>query len=164
MKKWFVCLGLIYGIFTAAVSHPVHVSVVNITIEGSMIQLKINTFVDDWETAYFHYHGTSVQLKMAENLEDTWFNDYLAASLVISAGSKENKIDFETDTIYFNDLSMTLEMHAELNEEPDSLYIYNAILTDIFFDQTNLLIYSQRGRERGIRFDYHKHEDIVKLK
>ncbi|MCF8345742.1 MAG: hypothetical protein K9G38_00910 [Bacteroidales bacterium] len=164
MKKWYLFLWLISGIFTTAASHPVHVSVINITIEGSMIQLKINTFIDDWETAFFHYHGTSVKLKMSENLEGTWFNDYLASSLVISAGSKENKIKFETDTIFFNDLSMTLEMHAELKEEPDSLYIYNAILTDIFADQTNLLIYSHRDMERGIKFDYHKHEDVVKLK
>jgi hypothetical protein len=164
MKKWFLCLWLIPGIFSVADSHPVHVSVVNITIDGSSLQLKINTFVDDWETAYYHYHGTSIQLKIKENLESKWFNDYLAASLVISTGKEENKIGFATDTIYFNDLSMTVEMHAELKEEPDSLYIYNAILTDIFADQTNLLIYSHRGRERGIRFDYYKHEDVVKLK
>lgn len=164
MKKRGLLLIMFMFLFTTATAHPVHVSVVNIHFEGSTLRMRISTFVDDWETAYFHYHGKPIQLKKPENLESNWFKKYFQASLVVSANKKDNRLGFVTDTIYFNELSMTIEMHAELKETPDSLYIYNAILTDIFTDQTNLLIYSYKGKEKGIRFDYFKHEEVVKLK
>ncbi|MEX0981715.1 MAG: DUF6702 family protein [Bacteroidales bacterium] len=148
---------------TNLLTHPVHVSVVNISIDGLLMNVTLQTFVDDWETAYFHYFGKSIQLKEPENLEGEWFNSYFLESFRISSKNSKSRIHLIKDTIHFNDLSMKMEMHAQLKEEPDSLYIYNSILTDIFADQTNLLIYSVNGLEKGIRFDYYKHEDIVTL-
>jgi len=43
------------------------------------------------------------------------------------------------------------------------LYIYNAILTDVFPDQSNLVIYGFKQRERGIKFDTRKQDAEVKL-
>lgn len=146
-----------------ASTHPVHVSVVNITIDGLLLNVTVNTFVDDWETAYFHYYGKSIQLKNRANLKGDWFNEYFQSSFRIGVNKSDTGIELVKDTVYFNDLSMTIEMHAKLKDEPKSLYIYNAILTDIFADQTNLLIYSTDDTEKGIRFDYHKHEEELIL-
>jgi hypothetical protein len=146
-----------------ASTHPVHVSVVNITIEGVLLNVTLNTFVDDWETAYFHYYGKSIQLKNRANLEGEWFNEYFQKSFRIGVNTSDTVLELVKDTVYFNDLSMTIEMHAKLKDEPNSLYIYNAILTDIFADQTNLLIYSTDDKENGIRFDYYKHEEELIL-
>jgi hypothetical protein len=147
-----------------ASTHPVHVSVVNITIDGLQLSVTVNTFVDDWETAYFHYYGKSIQLKNRANLKEGWFTSYFQNSFKIGIDSSNIGIHLVTDTVYFNDHSMTIEMHAKLKDEPKSLYIYNAILTDIFADQTNLLIYSTDGVEKGLRFDYYKHEEVVTLR
>lgn len=163
MIKRSVFLLICLVITINSLTHPVHVSVVNISIDGLLMNVRIQTFVDDWETAYFHYFGKSIQFKEPENLKNEWFNHYLYESFKISSENRENRIKLIKDTIYFNDLSMTMEMHAKLKEEPDSLYIYNSILTDIFADQTNLLIYSMNGQEKGIRFDYYKHEEFVTL-
>ena len=159
------CIFLLTCLLTSLNSfpHPVHVSVVNISINGLLMNVNIQTFVDDCETAYFHYYGKSIQLKKTENLEGEWFNQYFLESFRISIKNRNSRIHLIKDTIYFNDLSMRMEMHAKLKEEPDSLYIYNSILTDIFADQTNLLIYSVNGQEKGIRFDYYKHEEFVTL-
>jgi hypothetical protein len=148
---------------TCSLAHPVHVSVVNIAIDGKLMKVTVNTFVDDWETAYYHYHGKGIQLKKHENHSGEWFLGYFHDSFRIREERHCNQLKFSIDTIYFNDLSMTMEMHTDLNKEPKSLYIYNAILTDIFADQTNLLIYSAKGVEKGIRFDYYKHEEAVML-
>ena len=162
IKRLIILLFLSYTSINS-LSHPVHVSVVNISIDGLLMNVTVQTFVDDWETAYFHYFGKSIQLKEPENLEGEWFNQYFLESFKISTKNRESRIRFITDTIFFNDLSMTMKMHAKLKEEPDSLYIYNSILSDIFADQTNLLIYSRNGLEKGIRFDYYKHEEFVTL-
>ena len=163
MVKRLIILLMCSFTSTNSWTHPVHVSVVNISIDGLLMNISVQTFVDDWETAYFHFFGKSIQLQEPENLEGEWFNSYFLESFEISTKNRESRIHLIKDTIYFNDLSMTIEMHAKLKEEPDSLYIYNSILTDIFADQTNLLIYSVRGLEKGIRFDYYKHEEFVTL-
>jgi hypothetical protein len=54
-------------------------------------------------------------------------------------------------------------MHAEVREESNSLYIYNALLTDIYPDQTNLVILGFENRETGMKFDVIKHSELVKL-
>jgi hypothetical protein len=159
MSKRILLLSAIFFALQDASAHPVHVSVVNITIDGLILNVTVNTFVDDWETAYFHYYGESIQLKNLANLKGDWFDDYFQSSFRICLNKNETVLDLIKDTVYFNDLSMTIELHAFLKDEPKSLYIYNAILTDIFADQTNLLIYSTDQKEKGIRFDYYKHEE-----
>lgn len=163
MFKWIMLLSVFIISFQEASTHPVHVSVVNITVDGLLLNITVNTFVDDWETAYFHYFGESIQLKNRANLKGDWFNEYFQSSFRIAVNKSKAGLELVKDTIYFNDLSMTIEMHAKLKDEPKSLYIYNAILTDIFADQTNLLIYSTDDKEKGIRFDYHKHEEELML-
>jgi hypothetical protein len=131
---------------------------------NNRIECKINTFVDDWETAYFHYFGKQIDLKLVENHTSTWFNTYLKNSVKISFNNDDAELEFKTDTIYFDDLSMTLELHAELNNQAKSLYIYNALLTDIYPDQTNLVIFGFREKEIGIKFDLRKREEVLMLK
>ena len=59
---------------------------------------------------------------------------------------------------------MTIEMRGELRKAPKSLYIYNALLTDIFPDQNNLVIVSLDNKETGMKFDYKKKQKELKLK
>ena len=59
---------------------------------------------------------------------------------------------------------MTIEMEAQSQGKPNSLYIYNALLTDIYPDQTNLVIFGFKKKETGIKFDVKKHDAEVMLK
>lgn len=145
-------------------AHPLHVSVTNITMEENMLNITINTFVDDWETAYFHYYGKPIDLRAPGNTDNRWFRDYLEASFVVRTTKEGETMELIRDTITFDELSMKLELHINLGDQPKTLYIYNAILTDIFADQTNLLIFSAGGKQKGIKFDYNKQEDEMKLR
>ncbi|MFC2090062.1 DUF6702 family protein [Bacteroidota bacterium] len=162
-NKWLYILILLL-IPLQTEGHPVHVSVINLDFRGKELHVRIQTFIDDWETAYFHYNGDTINLSSPEHYNGRWFNDYFHQSFKI--GSHENKLftEFIRDTIYFQELSMTMELHIRLESVPKTLYIYNAILTDIFADQTNLLIYSLNGKEKGIKFDYKKKHEELKLR
>jgi hypothetical protein len=164
MKKIFLPILVFLVVHMDAAAHPLHVAVTNITLEGNQLKVTINTFVDDWETAYFHYYGKPISLKSPGNTETDWFRDYLAASFMLRTAKEGEVLEIVTDTITFDELSMKLELHATLREKPKTLYIYNAILTDIFADQTNLLIFSAGGKQKGIKFDYNKQEDELKLR
>jgi len=164
MKKLFTLTGLLLAMAIGVTAHPVHVSVVNITVDGELLKISINTFSDDWETAYFHYHGKQASLSTPEDMRDSWFMEYLEASFTVSFGEKDQQLNLVLDSVRFDNLSMHLEMYAILNEKPKTLYIYNAILTDIFYDQTNLLIYSSGNKEKGVKFDYHNKEEELNLR
>jgi hypothetical protein len=127
------------------------------------MKVSVSTFADDWETAYFHYFGETIKLNRVEKIKGEWFETYFNDSFYLK-NKNGDKFILEWDTIYINDHSIKLEMHAKLNPEVNSLYIYNSILTDIFADQTNLLIYSVNGKEQGIRFDYYKKNETVNLR
>lgn len=164
MRKLIFSSAFLLGCFLNVQAHPLHVSVTNITLEGKILNISVNTFVDDWETAYFHYYGKPISLKSPGNTDIQWFNDYLEASFIIRTAKGEEAMELVRDTITFDDMSMHLEMHIILGDNPKTLYIYNAILTDIFADQTNLTIFSVGGKQKGIKFDYNKREEELKLR
>ena len=70
----------------------------------------------------------------------------------------------EIDTVFLEEDAMTIEMHANVPSSPNSLYIYNSLLTDIFPDQTNLVIFIYGKKETGIKFDMKKHDAEVILR
>jgi len=153
MKKLFLALVGIFLLGNSLVAHPLHISIINVSIEGKEIIVSISTFVDDWEVAYFHYNSKLIDLTLEENYSGDWFINALNKSLKISENEKLPPLLLTFEKVTFNDLSMTIEMRGELRKTPKSLYIYNAILTDIFPDQSNLVIVSLDNKETGMKFD-----------
>jgi len=147
-----------------AQAHPLHLSITNITYENGKLNIRMKSFIDDWEVGYFHYHGKVVDFSDPVNRELPWFTDYLKKSFRISKGEEIPELTIELDSISIEEDAMTIEMHAKLPSNPNSLYIYNALLTDIYPDQTNLVIFVFENKETGIKFDVKKHEAEVILR
>ncbi|MBN1131473.1 MAG: hypothetical protein JXR52_00330 [Bacteroidales bacterium] len=146
------------------IAHPLHLSITNISVEDREIRIRMKTFRDDWEVAYFHYYSRIIDFRSQADRDIPWFRDYLEKSFRISLKPDSPPLQLEVDTIMVNDMDMEIEMHAELKREPNSLYICNTLLTDIYPDQTNLVIIGFRNRESGIRFDVRKHEEEISLR
>ena len=164
MKKLFLTVFAIFFLGSGLEAHPLHISIINITIEGKEIHVSISTFVDDWEIAYFHYHSKPIDLSLEENYTGDWFVDALKGSVQIRENKNSDPLLFTTENVKIDDLSMTIEMSGELRKAPKSLYIYNALLTDIFPDQTNLVIVSLNKKETGMKFDRKKKQKELKLR
>jgi hypothetical protein len=144
-------------------AHPLHLSITNITLENGKLQITLKTFRDDWETAYFHYHSKVIDLTDPADENHTWMKEYLNSRFRIFLKEGSGALDLVWDTIKIDEEAMTVEMNCPLTMEPNSLYIYNALLTDIYPDQTNLLIFGYRNKETGIKFDVKKHDAEVML-
>ena len=164
MKKLFLALVIVFYAQSAVSAHPLHLSIININIEGKEITVTISTFVDDWETAYFHYHSKPIDLKKSENYNGEWFSSSLSEAFQIRENADSGPLRLVSRQVSFNDLSMTIELHGKLRKAPKSLYLYNSILTDIFPDQTNLVIISLDGKETGMKFDYKTKQKELKLR
>lgn len=147
-----------------SVAHPLHLSITNITYENGKLIISMKTFRSDWQTAYFHYNNSMIDITEKSLHEGSWFRNYLDERFRISASESANEFTMDIDTVLLNEDSMTIEMHTSTQEKANSLYIYNALLTDIYPDQTNLVIFGYNNRETGIKFDVKKHDAEVMLK
>ncbi len=145
-------------------AHPLHLSITNITYENGKLNIQMKSFRDDWEIGYFHYHSKPIDFRDPGMREIPWFNEYLNNSFRIATGKEMPGLTLEIDTVFLEDDAMTIEMHAAVPSSPNSLYIYNSLLTDIFPDQTNLVIFVYEKKETGIKFDMKKHDAEVILR
>ena len=150
--------------FVKVKAHPLHLSITNITYENGKLKISMKTFLDDWETAYFHYHGAEIDFMEEENRRVPWFENYLEDRFTISGGKGKKTEELSIDTIVISEDAMHIEMYGELKGKPKSLYIYNSLLTDIFPDQSNLVIFEFKEKETGIKFDIRKYDVVVELK
>jgi hypothetical protein len=145
-------------------AHPLHLSIANITYENGKLNIRLNTFRDDWEVGYFHFHSKPIDFTDPANRAIPWFSEYLYSRFTIADGEEASPLALKIDTVMLEDNSMTIEMYAMLPTSPKSLYIYNTLLTDIFPDQTNLVIFVYGKKETGIKFDVKKHNAEVILR
>ena len=145
-------------------AHPLHLSITNITYENGKLNISMKTFRDDWEVAYFHYHSKPIDFSDPTNRDLPWFEDYLNLRFSLSFSENEPGLRLELILVELEEDAMTIEMQTELPSKPNSLYIYNALLTDIYPDQTNLVIFGFEKRETGIKFDVKKQSAEVVLK
>ena len=163
MKGLFLFIGILF-LPVASPAHPLHLSITNITYENGTLNIQMKSFRDDWEVGYFHFHSEPIDFSIAANREIPWFRDYLFSRFRIAIGKEMPELSLELDTVYLEDVAMNLKMHAKVPSNPKSLYIYNALLTDIYPDQTNLVIFVFEKKETGIKFDIQKHEAEVILR
>jgi len=157
---------LIFLVFFPAWSpaHPLHLSITNITYENGMLKVSMKTFRDDWETAYFHFHSKVIDFSDGRQRKNPWFEEYLKDHFKLSVNKDVPELEIEIDTVTLDEVAMTIEMQCSIPSKTNSLYIYNALLIDVFPDQSNLVIIGFKKRESGIKFDVKKQEAEVMLK
>jgi hypothetical protein len=162
--RLIVLLSCILFIAPPVAAHPLHLSITNITYENGTLNIQMKTFRDDWEVGYFHYHSKPVDFKDPVMRELPWFRDYLNKCFRIAPGKEMPGFALEIDSVFLEEDAMTIEMHAAVPSSPNSLYIYNTLLVDIYPDQSNLVIFVHEKRETGIKFDVKKHDAEVILR
>ena len=148
----------------ASPAHPLHLSITNIVYENGKLNIQMKSFRDDWEVGYFHYHGKPVDFTDPEQRKIPWFSEYLFSKFRITDGKEKPFLQLELDSVFVEEDAMTIEMHAKVPSNPNSLYIYNALLTDIYPDQSNLVIFVFEKKQTGIKFDMKKHNAEVILR
>ena len=163
MKKMYLIFFLLLPALMAG-AHPLHLSITNITYENGRLDISVKTFLKDWETAYFHYHGDTIDFDIPANRELPWFRDYLHRHFYLASGEGEKAFSLELDSLGYDNDFAVIHLHGMVEGDPESLYIYHTLLTDIYPDQSNLVIFGFRKKETGIKFDVLNHSSTVMLK
>jgi hypothetical protein len=135
--------------------HPVHVSVTNVELNSieKTITYSVRVYSEDVEYAIIHRYDREISLKEINHEEKLWISNYFSEALKIklddiAVESDLKDVKHDDDLIWF-----FFEGHWPKKKFKD-VTVENKILLDLYFDQTNLLILTIDGNEKGFTFNY----------
>ncbi len=134
-------------------AHPVHVSVLNLEITGKESIIAVKLFKDDLQLAIYHNFSIEIPPDRIGNEEHAALIDrYLKDNLVIMKGTKR-KIQLNYTGNETNEEAIWMYFSARNLQSVRSVFLINTIFLDIYPDQTNLVIISNKGYQKGYRFN-----------
>lgn len=148
-------------LLTGRYYHPVHVSVLNMEYiaNSSTVELSFKVFTADLEFAVAHNYNVALNLGQSnENPEaEIQINKYLSATFRMLVNNKDQVkiISVRKETV---EDATWIRASVHVSELVQSFTIHNAILMDLYQDQTNLLIVAMDKKETGYRLDFYNRE------
>jgi hypothetical protein len=139
--------------------HPVHVSYTSIDINPATreIGLVCKFFTSDLKLLFYHYYEKELPFDPEKDLsvgEVDLISRHIFNSFAIKEAD-ERALNFSFIRKEQNEESIWLYFQGKFDGEvPDTIVLMNTLLLDIFEDQTNLVILTAGGEEKGYRFDY----------
>ena len=147
--------------------HPVHVSVTSIEYnkEEEIFLVSFKVFTDDFETNIERKYGVNLNLGKENELKNAseYFSRYFRESFSFVVNGEELK-----EPVYLekkmDDISVWLYYKYPTSGNVEEVGIKNAIMLDIFRDQSNLLIFKYNDFEEGFIFNSKKVKIQFQLK
>ena len=147
-------------------AHPVHVSLMSVEYseKTDVFNVFLKIYSDDFLLDYKLLTGDTAKIDFAANREtaESLIMKYLDEKVQIFAEGK--KLDGKL--INFNSSDGELKMDVKFNNKKKSknYLVKNLIMTDLYKDQSNLLIFRYGNFEEGIKLTSEKQEQTFKVK
>lgn len=150
-KGWWCLLLLLVWLPAVAGAHDFHTSITDARYnpKNQTYELSVRVFADDLEEALSRRHKTTVRLDRSERVNKL-IAEYLQTHLAISAvkGTRATQkfigAQEEADAIW-------LYVEIPASKAPaGQVWVQNALLTEIFDDQTNILNLEVAGKKRSV--------------
>jgi hypothetical protein len=147
-------------------AHPVHVTLLSVeySAESEAFNGFLKVYYDDFILDYkllmgitpgFDFSGNkTAAMNMIEN--------YIKDKVQIFAG--KTKLDGKIEDINLSDNELKMNLLFEYRKRSKVFTVRNSILTDIYKDQSNLLIFRYGSFEEGIKLTPEKREQMFKVK
>jgi len=147
--------------------HPVHISVTSMEYnkEEEIFLVSFKVFTDDFETNIERKYGVNLNLGKENELKNAseYFSRYFRESFSFIVNGEELK-----EPVYLekkmDDISVWLYYKYPTSGNVEEVGIKNAIMLDIFRDQSNLLIFKYNDFEKGFIFNSKKVKIQFQLK
>jgi hypothetical protein len=139
--------------------HPVHISFTNVDYNEAQDKFEIlfKLFIDDFDEILKNKYGKNLNLtggRWENNYVET-INKYVLEhfKLIINRKDKTKsslrfvKKETAEDAIW-------LYYDFITKEKNNTFEVHNSLMTDLFMDQKNLLIFTYKGKQKALKFDY----------
>ena len=142
-------LALLLGTARAAVAHPIHSTLTEITcgVAGGVL-VRIRAFADDFSAAAARYAGVSPNAD--STVDDAVAQRYLSHAVTLEAGARIVRLSLtsqrrERDVVW-------LELRTEGSVDAHALRLLNALLFDLHPDQVNVVQVRDASVRRTVLF------------
>jgi hypothetical protein len=147
-------------------AHPVHVTLLSVEYsdEDKAFSCFLKVYYDDFLLDYKLLTGTVPSIDIngkEENAKET-IESYLADRVQIFAG--DTKLNGKISGLSLSDNELKINMLYDYNKKSNKFTVKNSILTDIYKDQSNLLIFRYGNFEEGIKLTTEAREKLFKVK
>jgi hypothetical protein len=141
--------------------HPVHLTYTNIEFNSSAarFEIMIKLFVDDFNTIIINKYGKDLKLLEGNPAEGAskYIDRYILEHFrLIINGKDKTRSDMKFEKMEFKEQSIWLYYNYGFKANCNFIDINNSLMTDLYQDQTNLLIFTYRNEQKAIRFSNQK--------
>lgn len=165
MKSLSINTILFIIFFQNAFAHPIHISLANIEFvpENKCFHIIIKLDKEDFSNIIYHYYGINFDSTFnAENkLNIKAINSYINNNFEFKLNKKTLKTEFQK--ISFNNESVWIKYKTVGIKKTNQITIKNTLLNDLFYDQTNLVIFKYHDYENGYQLTYNENTIEINL-
>ena len=157
---------LFFNLFLLELMHPIHISLVNIDWdeENKDIVLLFKLYTDDLRQIIYHYYGIDIlalkDTDQKKNIES--INAYMDQNFTLENNNKRLRMEFIS--LDFDDTSTWIKYRIKAPKNVEKINIYNVLLNDLYYNQTNLMIFKYKDFEKGYQLDYTVNSVEIDLK
>ncbi len=141
--------------------HLVHVTVLNIEFNrnSGKMDLTFRVYKDDMELALFHNYEVLSSLDTAKpgSRPVSFLNKYINDRVKLKINNKQSDSLVFERTLW-DGTNLWIYYSIKTVENPQTIWLKNAMMMDIYFDQSNMVICGQEGKEKAFMLVYDKNE------
>lgn len=149
--------------------HPVHVSFTNVEYikEKKQFQILFKIFADDFDLILKNKYNVFLNLENGEkpNGYEKIVTKYILEHFRIVIDNKDfTESRFRFLNLEFKEKAVWLHYIYKFKGPGDSFELWNSLMTDLYYDQTNLLIFNYNSFQKAIRFTNDKTKEVLSVK
>lgn len=159
---------ILLTIFSVFAFHPIHLTVTNIEYlnKTKSFNISIRIFANDLEHIIDKQNKIELNLGKKNELKNANFyiDKYISSHLSLNINGKNiNPKKFILKKKEMKDITIWLSYNIRFTETIKKVEIKNNILTDYYFDQKNLLIFTFNNKQTPLEFNSKKTTNFIKF-
>ncbi len=125
--------------------------------EDGKFNISIRLFADDFANILERINKQKINLTAQSKYNDNIINQYIKQHFKVKINNtyKPKLMSFESYKYIDNGNEKVIQIYYSLKSRktPTQIHITNSIMTDLFRDQKNLLIFSCKNTEKALSFE-----------
>ena len=145
--------------------HPVHVTLMSIEYddEKNVFSAFLQVYFDDFLIDYNYLEETVPDFDFGKGKEESLklLKNYIHSRIEMKGDGRNLDFEITDASMSDNELKMNLIFRPEIRSK--IFTVRNAILTDIYKDQSNLLIFKYNSFEEGVKLTAEKTDHVFNV-
>jgi len=138
------------------VYHPVHLTVTNLEFSDSQgyFEAKIRFFADDFQKILYIKYGVKPDFSRQTKEGKILIRRYLTENFRLWANGRQIPVTkYQIRSYNLQDITLWVTVRIPCREKLKNLKIENKLMTDLYTDQSNLLIFTMRDFQKAFTFN-----------